>query len=68
MTRPIISRQLIIALRTPSQPVQEAVANCLPPLVPAIKEEAPDIVEKLIETLLGANISFGERKVMKIAK
>ena len=65
--RPIV-RQLIIALRTPSQPVQEAVANCLPPLVPAIKEEAPDIVEKLIETLLGANISFGERKVMKIAK
>ena len=58
--RPIM-RQLIIALKTPSQPVQEAVANCLPPLVPAIKDEAPDIVNQLIGTLLG-NKSFGERK------
>ena len=59
--RPIM-RQLIIALKTPSQSVQEAVANCLPPLVPAIKDEAPDIVDKLINTLLGSSISFGERK------
>ena len=59
--RPIM-RQLIIALKTPSQQVQEAVANCLPPLVPAIKEEAPNIVSKLIATLLGAEISYGERK------
>ncbi len=28
--------------------VQEAVANCLPPLVPAIKEEAPDIIKNLL--------------------
>ena len=59
--RPIM-RQLIIALKTPSQQVQEAVANCLPPLVPAIKEEAPEIVSKLIETLLGDKVSYGERK------
>ena len=26
------------------------------------KDEAPDIVDKLINTLLGSNISFGERK------
>ena len=55
-------RQLIIALNTPSQQVQEAVANCLPPLVPTIKEEAPDIVANLINTLLGAGISYGERR------
>ena len=50
--RPIM-RQLILALNTPSQQVQEAVANCLPPLVPTIKEEAPEIVNNLIATLLG---------------
>ncbi len=59
--RPII-RQLIIALNTPSQQVQEAVAQCLPPLVPAIKEEAPDIISSLIETLLGSKFVYGERK------
>lgn len=59
--RPIM-RQLIIALNTPSQQVQEAVANCLPPLVPSIKEDAPEIVSNLINTLLGAKISYGERR------
>ncbi len=59
--RPII-RQLIIALNTPSQQVQEAVSQCLPPLVPAIKEEAPDIISSLIQTLLGSNYGYGERK------
>jgi hypothetical protein len=59
--RPIM-RQLIVALNTPSQQVQEAVANCLPPLVPTIKEEAPDIVTNLINTLLKEDRSYGERK------
>jgi hypothetical protein len=57
--RPIVAK-LINALGTPSQSVQEAVAKCLPPLVPSIKEDAPDIVNKLLTTLLETN-NYGER-------
>eukprot|EP00092_Neocalanus_flemingeri_P000097 GFUD01000099.1.p1 GENE.GFUD01000099.1~~GFUD01000099.1.p1 ORF type:complete len:2003 (+),score=661.60 GFUD01000099.1:178-6009(+) len=58
--RPIIGK-LINALATPSQPVQEAVANCLPPLTPSIKDEAPKLVGELLHTLLNTE-NFGERK------
>lgn len=41
--------------------MQEAVANCLPPLVPAIKEDAPVMVKQLL-TLLLESENYGERK------
>ncbi|CAB4017482.1 eIF-2-alpha kinase activator GCN1-like, partial [Paramuricea clavata] len=57
---PIIVK-LLSALSTPSQQVQEAVANCLPPLVPAIKEEAPDLIKNLLTKLLDSTV-YGERR------
>lgn len=41
--------------------MQEAVAKCLTPLVPAIKADASEIVKKLLLVLLGSE-NYGERK------
>ncbi|CAL1534334.1 unnamed protein product [Lymnaea stagnalis] len=58
--KPIVA-QLIAALSTPSQEVQEAVANCLPALVPSIKADAQGLVAKLLKHLLDSE-NYGERK------
>ncbi|CAO1631779.1 unnamed protein product [Parajaminaea phylloscopi] len=50
-----IVERLLEALRTPSEMVQVAVADCLPALVPAIKNDVPRHVERLFHDLfLGA--------------
>lgn len=49
--QPIV-RRLLAALSTPSQQVQEAVANCLPHLMPSVKDEANGIVKKLLNQLV----------------
>lgn len=41
--------------------VQEAVASCLPALVPSIRADAPGLVSKLLVHLLESN-NYGERK------
>lgn len=49
--QPIV-RRLLAALSTPSQQVQEAVANCLPHLMPSVKDEANGIIKKLLNQLV----------------
>ncbi|XP_015280782.1 PREDICTED: translational activator GCN1 [Gekko japonicus] len=58
--KPIVAK-LIAALSTPSQQVQESVAGCLPPLVPAIKEDAGGMIQKLMQLLLESD-KYAERK------
>ena len=58
--KPIVAK-LIEALSTPSAQVQQAVADCLPALVPAVRDAAPDLVKKLLQLLLDSN-KYGQRR------
>jgi len=57
---PIVKR-LLTALSTPSQQVQETVSNCLPHLMPSVKEEAPAMIKKLLHSLAKSD-KHGERR------
>lgn len=57
---PIVKR-LLTALSTPSQQVQESVANCLPHLMLSVKNDAPNIVKKLLSQLIKSD-KYGERR------
>jgi len=58
--KPIVAK-LIAALSTPSQQVQESVAGCLPPLVPAIREDAGGMIQRLMQQLLESD-RYAERR------
>lgn len=58
--QPIVQR-LLVALGTPSQQVQEAVANCIPHLITSVKDQAPQIVKKLMNQLVKSD-KYGERR------
>jgi HEAT repeat protein len=57
---PIVHR-LLAALSTPSQQVQEAVANCIPHLIVSMKDQAPQVVKKLMNQLVKSD-KYGERR------
>lgn len=58
--QPIVKR-LLAALSTPSQQVQEAVANCIPHLMPSVKDESSSIIKKLLNQLVKSE-KYGERR------
>ncbi|KAL1232995.1 Stalled ribosome sensor GCN1 [Trichinella spiralis] len=41
--------RLIENLSIPSQEVQEAIASCIPPLVPSVLKEAPNVIRNLLQ-------------------
>ena len=58
--KPIVCK-LMEALSTPSEQVQTAVAKCLVPLVPAIKDLAPALVKRILYQLIESE-NYGERR------
>lgn len=52
---PIVIDRLIEALKTPSELVQSAVADCLPPLVQARTEQRASLVKYLLDELINAD-------------
>ncbi|KAK9766674.1 translational activator of GCN4 [Basidiobolus ranarum] len=58
---PTAVERLIETLRTPSEPVQIAVSQCLPPLIKAMKNNAPKLIDQLLNDLLNAE-KYAERR------
>lgn len=58
---PLIVNRLIDALKTPSEVVQSAVADCLAPLVKSMKNNAAPLVSQLLEDLTHAP-KYAERR------
>ena len=52
---------LLTSLRTPSQAIQEAIANCVPPLMPAVRPQGGEMIKDLLKTLLDNN-NYGVRR------
>lgn len=53
--------RLVEALKTPSEVVQAAVCDCLPPLIKVTAEDTPDLVDQLLNDLFNAP-KYAERR------
>ncbi|GAA5862432.1 hypothetical protein JCM1840_004179 [Sporobolomyces johnsonii] len=53
--------RLVDALKTPSEVVQAAVCDCLPPLIKVIKDDVPDLADQLLNDLFNAP-KYAERR------
>ncbi|KDN49927.1 ARM repeat-containing protein [Tilletiaria anomala UBC 951] len=51
----IAIKRLLEALHTPSELVQSAVSDCLPPLIRAIPESTPQLVDRLMDDLVAGS-------------
>ncbi|RIB06925.1 armadillo-type protein [Gigaspora rosea] len=58
---PVIIDRLLDALKTPSEAVQVAVGDCLPPLIKFMKSKAPDLVSGLLNRLYHSE-KYAERR------
>ncbi|BGP36319.1 translational activator of GCN4 [Rhodotorula kratochvilovae] len=53
--------RLVDALKTPSEVVQAAVCDCLPPLIKVIKNDVPDLADQLLNDLFNG-AKYAERR------
>ncbi|ORY78643.1 armadillo-type protein [Protomyces lactucae-debilis] len=58
---PRVIEQLMATLKTPSESVQLAIAECLPPLVRAVQDQQTSIVDELFKQLT-SGASYAERR------
>jgi hypothetical protein len=58
---PKVIKRLLLTLSTPSETVQSAVADCLPPLIKATQKSAPGYYQELMEQLLQSK-SYASRR------
>ncbi|CAB4435369.1 unnamed protein product [Rhizophagus irregularis] len=58
---PIVIDKLLDTLKTPSESVQAAVGDCLPPLIKLMKDNTPGLIEGLLNQLFRAE-KYAERR------
>ncbi|CAG8528815.1 4749_t:CDS:10 [Funneliformis caledonium] len=58
---PVVISKLLETLKTPSEAVQTAVGECLPPLIKSMKENAPNLIKGLLDQLFHSE-KYAERR------